>query len=227
MEVVFSIRPLLLFIIEIILCYLIITSKSKIKWPAFFLVLFLALYQLGEVLILFTQIPFVSIFAFTATSLVPVTALLLIEKIKTNTIKYTPYLYIVPLFFIIYAIMKPEVFSVLSIDYCFIKYGNLIATSTLYYAWASYYYIPFLSIGLIYSIIQTQKSKSVEQKMLFTLMTLNYIVTLPTSFLLAGILNHSPLYIVSTMCSLAVFTCIITYIMVLKTSKNHKNIKSH
>lgn len=219
LQMLYNLRPLIIFLIEIIICYFIIKSNSRIKIPAFFLVLFLALYQLGEVLIIFTQTIFANLFAFTATSLIPVTALLLLEKIKFNSIKFTPILYIIPIGYIIYAIITPQVFVPLSIDYCFIKYGNLIATSTVFFTWTVFYYIPFLFLGLFLSILGTLHEKTIsEKRKLFFLMSISYILTVPSSFLVATLLNHSPLYIVSTMCSLAIFTAVLTYLMVKQSS---------
>ena len=223
LQTLYNLRPLIIFLIEITLCYLILKSNSKIKIPAFFLVLFLALYQLGEVLIIFTQSTFANLFAFTATSLIPVTALLLLEKVKFNSIKYTPILYSIPFGYIIYAIITPEVFVPLSIDYCFIKYGNLIATSTIFFTWSIFYYIPFLFLGLFLSIIGTLYEQSPLKRRLFFLMSISYILTVPSSFVLSTLLNHSPLYIVSTMCSLAIFTAIFTYIIVKTDEKESHN----
>ena len=225
LQTLYNVRPLIIFLIEITLCYLILKSNSKIKIPAFFLVLFLALYQLGEVLIIFTPSTFANLFAFTATSLIPITALLFLEKIKTNSIKYTPILYAIPLFYIVYALFTPQVFVPLSIDYCFIKYGNLIATNTIFFTWSMYYYIPTLFLGLLLSIIGTLYEQQPLKRRLFFLMSISYILTVPSSFILSTLLNHSPLYIVSTMCSLAIFTAILTYIMVKTDEKDEKTSK--
>lgn len=217
LENVYNIRPLLIFLIEITLCFLILKRNSRIKVPAFFLVLFLALYQLGEILIIFTQTTFANIFAFAATSLLPVIGLILLEKVNFNKIKFTPVLLIIPFSYIITALINPVIFTPLSIDYCFIKYGNLIANSKIYFSWASVYYLPFLLIGLISSIIGYICKKNKEVKSLNLLMGVSYIIILVSPALAWFILQHSYLYITSTMCTFAIFTAIITYIMVKKS----------
>lgn len=218
LNILYNLRPLIIFLIEMALCVLILKTNSRIKIPAFFLVLFLALYQLGEVLIIFTSSTFANILAFTATSLVPITALALVEKINLEKIRYTPVLFIIPIGYIVYLMFNPLVFSVLSIDYCFVKYGNLIATSTVFFTWSIYYYIPFLFIGLLLSFIGIFASQNKEKETLNVLMLFSYLLTLPSSFLVSFILKHSHLYIVSTMCTLAIFTSIFTYLMCKKTS---------
>ncbi|MCH8520181.1 MAG: hypothetical protein LAT82_05510 [Nanoarchaeota archaeon] len=225
LQTLYNLRPLILFSIEITLCYFILKSNSRIKIPAFFLVLFLALYQLGEVLIIFTPSTFANLFAFTATSLIPITALLLLEKVKYNSIRFTPILYFIPFSYILYTIFTPEVFVPLSIDYCFVKYGNLIATNTVFFTWSMYYYIPFLFLGLLLSIVGTIYETNTKNKKLFFLMSISYILTVPSSFLVAALLNHSSLYIVSTMCSLAIFTAIFTYLMVKQSNLDTKEEK--
>ena len=217
-ENLYNVRPLILFIIEIILCFLILKTNSRIKVPAFFLVLFLALYQLGEVLIIFTQSTFANIFAFSATSLLPVIGLILIEKINFNNVKYSPFLFIVPFSYIVISIINPIIFTPLSIDYCFIKYGNLIESSKIYFSWSVIYYLPFLVVGLILSLIGIFFQKHREKKLLNFLMGTSYLIILISPTLAWVILQHSHLYITSTMCTFAIFTAIIVYIMTIKSS---------
>ena len=97
LDTLYKLRPIIIFLIEITLCYLILKTNSRIKIPAFFLVLFLALYQLGEFLIIFTQSMLANILSFSTTSLLPVLGIVLLEKINFNRIKYSLVLFIVPL----------------------------------------------------------------------------------------------------------------------------------
>ncbi|MFP4402440.1 MAG: hypothetical protein ACLFPL_04380 [Candidatus Nanoarchaeia archaeon] len=221
MEQLFTLRPIIIFIIEIFLCFLILKTNSRIKLQAFFLVLFLALYQLGEVLIIFTQSVFANIFAFSATSLLPVIGLILLEKINYNNIRYTPFLFVVPAAYIIIALINPVIFTPLSIDYCFIKFGNLIENSKIYFSWSTIYYLPLLLVGLVAAFIGFLFNKDKERKTLNFLMGISYLFILVSPALAWIILQHSYLYITSTMCTFAIFTAIITYIMVKKSSSKY------
>lgn len=221
LQMLYNLRPIIIFLIEIILCFLILKTNSRIKFPAFFLILFLALYQLGEVLIIFTQTTFANIFAFTATSFLPVIGLILIEKVNFNKIRYSPFLLIIPVIYIIIALVNPIIFTPLSIDYCFIKFGNLIANSKIYFTWANVYYLPLLFSGLFLGLIGFLYQKNKEKKTLNLLMSISYLIILISPTLAWVILQHSYLYITSTMCTFALFTAIITYVMVKKsTSKD-------
>lgn len=219
-SLIFSFRPVIIFIIEITLCILILKTNSRIKTPSFFLVLFLSLYQLGEALIIFTDFKYSSLFAFIATSLLPIIGLILLEKINFNKIRFTPILFIIPSIYIIKVILNPVIFSDLSTEYCFVKYANLIAYNKVYYNWSNLYYLPFLCISLIVGILGFFIQKNTEKKKLNILMSLSYFILLIAPTLAWIILKHSHLYITSTMCTVGISTAIIVYIMTLKSNSS-------
>lgn len=207
-------RPLVFFIIEIILAYFIFKNGLKLyKVFSFFLVL-LSLYQLGEFLFFITDYNRdILRLSLAATTLIPPTGLLMYEGLSGRKLG-SKFVFIIAIVFSSFYIFHPNAIPAASECSCLVKFGfqNVFTVSPLESRavdnirslWITYYFLALL-IPMLLSLYLGIKENKKDLIMLF----FAYFACFPTSIFISLFTGLFFEVVASLMCALAIFSGII------------------
>jgi hypothetical protein len=194
------IRPLITAALEYYLAYLIITRGKYQKKTFFWVLFFLASYQLGEVVIFLTEGGMLGFrIAYIATTMLPPLGVLLIEKMTKKNYGYV-FFQVLSLFFISFIMVTPQIALNFELgQFCvrIFEYHPIFANY-----WLAYYQgtLLFSMMVMVWEIWKNTDKKLVER---LKVVLLGYISFDGVALLIGAVVPWFKPSIASLMCALA------------------------
>lgn len=200
------VRPLITFIIEITLT-IYVFKKGRVLPKTFAMVLFfLALYQLGEVVIFLTNGGYEGIqIAYGATTMLPPLGILLLQQVNNKRYGYLIF-QALSLIFVGYFLTNPTIVGSLKLGRYCIKVEN--SNSEIKSLWGYYYQITLL-ITMIINAISYFKAENPLKRKLLKQIFIAYSSFALVANVLVNIIPELQASIASLMCALALIAAVI------------------
>jgi len=195
----FYLRPFIFFLIEIGLAYFVYKRGVRYKFPIIYVLLGLAFYQLGEFIILNSDLKTEGLLlAFASTTILPPLGIYLFEKITGKKAFFEIFMAI-GIGFILILFSNPDVVVIGQEKLCFSKFTTL--DPYLFNSWG-FYYLGTMLLTIFTAFWYSFKHFKIRKDLYLGILT--YLLFFPTSYLLVALFDFGYGYITSVMCALAI-----------------------
>ncbi|MCA9386523.1 hypothetical protein KC669_00645, partial [Candidatus Dojkabacteria bacterium] len=160
---IYEYRPLIIAAIEIAIIFFVLSRGVRFKNLIASIILFLAIYQIGESLIVLTDYDLTGLkIAYFATTLLPGLGLILVEKLAKEE-HFGKYVFGVGLVLSILFVLIPEPVYFHENINCILKVTSANNAGTFYYTWVAYY-LGSLALTIIYILVLIWKAETSKER---------------------------------------------------------------